>query len=300
MRKTLNSIVVGISLSMAACSGFNPQPPSWTNQMFSQQGHLLNFTGISDRHTSEVESVNRAINFAEQGFARFCGVDLDSFVEHQGSSHAEMGVNIDTSTSSSNVTLKSQARIKQSVISKRFTKEDGNFFKSWIVLTVPATQYEECQAYKKKLAEKEERDLENKNSILTSENTELNEDNERLLNYQDLQLRVGQLEEQNNDLREEIRITQQNSFVDKTKSQDLEKQLTSLKIEHNKLIATHAITVERRNDQDFGLLVCTNNLKQSQNLEKACVGKLVAIRDSLKQRVENQDTCNKILNVFNN
>ena len=124
MRKILKPIIGGICLlSMAACGSLSPAPPSWTNEMFSQDGSFLYFTGISDKHTSEVVSVTRAINFAEQSFARFCGVELDSYIEHLGSTEAVLGVNVDTSTSSSKETHETQARIKQSVVAKRFTKK---------------------------------------------------------------------------------------------------------------------------------------------------------------------------------
>ncbi len=265
--------------------------------MFSQDGSFLYFTGMSDKHTSEVVSVNRAINFAEQGFARFCGVELDSYIEHLGSSEAAMGVNVDTSTSSSKEIHETQARIKQSVVAKRFTKEVGDFFKTWIVLAIPASQYNECQAYKEELAK--EKNLEGKNSILTSQNAELNKDNDRLLNYQQLQLRVGQLEEQNNDLREEVRVAQQESFVDKTKSQDLEKKLTSLKISHNKLIKNNTITRKHADDMDLGLLRCSNKLSKMENLNNVCIGKLKSTTKIVESYVENMSTCEKVASLLN-
>ena len=299
MRKILKPIIGCICLvSLAACGSLSPKPPSWTNEMFSQDGSFLYFTGISDKHTSEVTSVTRAINFAEQGFARFCGVELDSYIEHLGSSEAAMGVNVDTSTSSSKEIHETQARIKQSVVAKRFTKEVGDFFKTWIVLAIPASQYNECQAYKEELAK--EKNLEGKNSILTSQNAELNKDNDRLLNYQQLQLRVGQLEEQNNDLREEVRVAQQASFVDKDKARNLDKKLTSLKITHNNLIANNSVITKHSNDLDLGLLSCTADLRQSQTLERTCIDKLVSIKDMLQKRVDNMNYCNQLLGVFNN
>lgn len=301
MRKILKPIIGCICLvSLAACGSLSPKPPSWTNEMFSQDGSFLYFTGMSDKHTSEVVSVNRAINFAEQGFARFCGVELDSYIEHLGSSEAVLGVNVDTSTSSSKETHETQARIKQSVVAKRFTKEDGSLFKTWIVLAIPAMQYDECQAYKNDMAEKAKQDLEGKNSILTSENAELNEDNDRLLNYQQLQLRVGQLEEQNNDLREEVRVAQQQSFVDKDKAQNLTMQLTSLKIKNNELVNSKAIITKHVNNLDFNLLSCTADLRQSQTLQNTCVTKLVSIKDMLQKRVDNMNYCNQLLGAFNN
>ena len=298
MRKILKPIIGCICLvSLAACGSLSPKPPSWTNEMFSQDGSFLYFTGMSDKHTSEVVSVNRAINFAEQGFARFCGVELDSYIEHLGSSEAAMGVNVDTSTSSSKEIHETQARIKQSVVAKRFTKEVGNFFKTWIVLAIPASQYNECQAYKEELAK--EKNLEGKNSILTSQNAELNKDNDRLLNYQQLQLRVGKLEEQNNDLREEVRVAQQESFVDKTKSQDLEKKLTSLKISHNKLIKNNTITRKHADDMDLGLLRCSNKLSKMENLNNVCIGKLKSTTKIVESYVENMSTCEKVASLLN-
>ena len=298
MRKILKPIIGCICLvSLAACGSLSPKPPSWTNEMFSQDGSFLYFTGMSDKHTSEVVSVNRAINFAEQGFARFCGVELDSYIEHLGSSEAAMGVNVDTSTSSSKEIHETQARIKQSVVAKRFTKEVGDFFKTWIVLAIPASQYNECQAYKEELAK--EKNLEGKNSILTSQNAELNKDNDRLLNYQQLQLRVGQLEEQNNDLREEVRVAQQESFVDKTKSQDLEKKLTSLKISHNKLIKNNTIPRKHADDMDLGLLRCSNKLSKMENLNNVCIGKLKSTTKIVESYVENMSTCEKVASLLN-
>ncbi len=293
MRKILKPIIGCICLvSLAACGSLSPKPPSWTNEMFSQDGSFLYFTGMSDKHTSEVESVNLAVSFAEQGFARFCGVDLDSFVEHQGSSEAALGVNMDTSTTSSNITLKSQARIKQSVVAKRFTKEIGNFFKTWIVLAIPASQYNECQAYKEKLAK--DNSLEKKNSILLSENTELSHDNDRLLNYQDLQLRVGQLEAQNNDLREEVRIAQRESFVDKNKAQDLEKQLLGIKIHYNKMVNEHSVLAKRANDLDLALLKNNIDLKFESKEGAKCTSKLREVKVHLENIHESMTFCQKM------
>jgi len=298
MRKILKPIIGCICLvSLAACGSLSPKPPSWTNEMFSQDGSFLYFTGISDKHTSEVTSVTRAINFAEQGFARFCGVELDSYIEHLGSSEAALGVNVDTSTSSSKETHETQARIKQSVVAKRFTKEDSSLFKTWIVLAIPASQYNECQAYKEELAK--DKNLEGKNSILTSENAELSKDNDRLLNYQQLQLRVGQLEEQNNDLREEVRVAQHESFVDKNKSQNLEKQLISLRISHNNLIANNSITKKHADDMDFGLLRCSRKLSKMENLNNVCIGKLKSTTEVVENYVENMKTCEKVASLLN-
>ena len=299
MRKILKPIIGCICLvSLAACGSLSPKPPSWTNEMFSQDGSFLYFTGISDKHTSEVTSVTRAINFAEQGFARFCGVELDSYIEHLGSSEAALGVNVDTSTSSSKETHETQARIKQSVVAKRFTKEDSSLFKTWIVLAIPASQYNECQAYKEELAK--DKNLEGKNSILTSENAELSKDNDRLLNYQQLQLRVGQLEEQNNDLREEVRVAQHESFVDKNKSQDLEKQLLGIKIHYNEMVAENSILTKRANDLDLALLRSDVALKHETKEGSKCTGKLREVKVVLENIHDSMTFCQKVKSTLAN
>jgi len=150
----------------------NDQIPTWINQPPKDNKNVHYLVGLSNYFSSEQESRQDAMRDARKSFADYTGInvkDIDTVIEslyglssevlqasRSGFKQSVQHVNVSVSR------IKAKTWYYETYLTKHHGIEQGLAYKSWVLVTVPASEYVRVQEWKQKQKEVAEQEKNNK------------------------------------------------------------------------------------------------------------------------------------------